>query len=78
MQIHLLNIHDYITILQLSSDLSILDFDIPFSIVFVAASGTELLAIIGIMTFVTWQVLVVAIFAMVAVRFVQVDQAFTS
>ncbi|KDO65314.1 hypothetical protein CISIN_1g000481mg [Citrus sinensis] len=56
---------------RLSSDLSILDFDIPFSIVFVAASGTELLAIIGIMTFVTWQVLVVAIFAMVAVRFVQ-------
>ncbi|KAJ4717920.1 ABC transporter C family member 8-like [Melia azedarach] len=54
-----------------SSDLSVLDFDIPFSILFVAAAGIEILAIIGIMTFVTWQVLIVAILAMVAVKYVQ-------
>ncbi|KAJ0076009.1 hypothetical protein Patl1_33416 [Pistacia atlantica] len=46
-----------------SSDLSVLDFDIPFAIIFVAAAGVELIAIIGIMTFVTWQVLIVAILA---------------
>ncbi|KAF8011616.1 hypothetical protein BT93_J2026 [Corymbia citriodora subsp. variegata] len=54
-----------------SSDLSILDFDIPFSIIFVIAAGIELLAIIGIMASVTWQVLVVATFAMVAAKYVQ-------
>ncbi|KAL3720877.1 hypothetical protein ACJRO7_005650 [Eucalyptus globulus] len=54
-----------------SSDLSTLDFDIPFSIIFVIAAGIELLAIIGIMASVTWQVLVVATFAMVAAKYVQ-------
>ncbi|KAJ0007144.1 hypothetical protein Pint_28812 [Pistacia integerrima] len=54
-----------------SSDLSVLDFDIPFAIIFVAAAGVELIAIIGIMTFVTWQVLIVAILAMVAVKYIQ-------
>ncbi|KAF7843463.1 ABC transporter C family member 8-like isoform X1 [Senna tora] len=49
-----------------SSDFSILDFDIPFSINFVAAGGIELLTMIGIMASVTWQVLIVAILAMVA------------
>jgi len=57
---------------QASSDLSTLDFDIPFSIIFVIAAGIELLAIIGIMASVTWQVLVVATFAMVAAKYVQV------
>ncbi|KAK1575888.1 hypothetical protein Q3G72_009230 [Acer saccharum] len=54
-----------------SSDLSVLDFDIPFSILFVVAASVELLVTIGIMTFVTWQVLIVAILAMVAVKYVQ-------
>ncbi|XP_030477035.1 ABC transporter C family member 8-like [Syzygium oleosum] len=54
-----------------SSDLSILDFDIPFSIIFVIAAGIELLTIIGIMASVTWQVLIVATFAMVAAKYVQ-------
>lgn len=54
-----------------SSDLSILDFDIPFSIVFVIAAGIEVLTIIGIMASVTWQVLIVATFAMVAAKYVQ-------
>ncbi|KAK9281825.1 hypothetical protein L1049_004731 [Liquidambar formosana] len=54
-----------------SSDLSVLDFDIPFSIIFVVSPCLELLATIGIMASVTWQVLIVAIFAMVATKYVQ-------
>lgn len=58
---------------QASSDLSILDFDIPFAFVFVAAGVTEVLATIGIMAFITWQVLIVGILAMVAVKYIQVE-----
>ncbi|KAK4479578.1 hypothetical protein RD792_015096 [Penstemon davidsonii] len=54
-----------------SSDLSVLDFDIPLAFSFVMASGTELLATITIMASVTWQVLFVGIFAMVASKYVQ-------
>ncbi|KAH8514551.1 hypothetical protein Peur_058121 [Populus x canadensis] len=54
-----------------SSDLSVLDFDIPFAFIFVAAPLTELLATIGIMASVTWQVLIVAILAMAASKYVQ-------
>lgn len=55
-----------------SSDLSVLDFDIPFTITFVMASAIELVVGIGIMASVTWQVLIVAILAMVAAKYVQV------
>ncbi|ONK80674.1 uncharacterized protein A4U43_C01F20450 [Asparagus officinalis] len=44
-----------------SSDMSILDFDIPYSIAFVIAPAIEMIAIIMVMAAVTWQVLVVAI-----------------
>ncbi|KAH1240203.1 ABC transporter C family member 8 [Glycine max] len=54
-----------------SSDLTILDFDIPFSITFVASVPIEILMIIGIMVYVTWQVLIVAVPAMVASKYVQ-------
>ncbi|CAI9767155.1 unnamed protein product [Fraxinus pennsylvanica] len=54
-----------------SSDLSVLDFDIPFAFVFVLASVLELLSTIGIMASVTWQVLFVGIFATVASKYVQ-------
>ncbi|GFP82780.1 ABC transporter c family member 8 [Phtheirospermum japonicum] len=47
-----------------SSDLSVLDFDIPLGFSFVMASLTEMLAIVGIMASITWQVLFVGIFAM--------------
>lgn len=63
-------------LLQASSDLSILDFDIPFSVIFVVAASIELLAMIGIMAAVTWQVLIVAILAVVAAKYVQVGQVF--
>ena len=58
--------------------MSVLDFDIPFSILFVVAAGVELLVTIGIMTFVTWQVLIVAVLAMVAVKYVQVHTLFST
>ncbi|XP_059286329.1 ABC transporter C family member 8 [Lycium ferocissimum] len=54
-----------------SSDLSVLDFDIPFSYAFVMAAGIELLATIGIMASVTWQVLLVGIIATVGSKYVQ-------
>ncbi|XVF74433.1 hypothetical protein PTKIN_Ptkin13bG0110000 [Pterospermum kingtungense] len=54
-----------------SSDMSIVDFDIPFATIFVAAGVTEAIATIGIMAFITWQVLIVAILAMVAVNYIQ-------
>lgn len=59
--------------MQASSDLGVLDFDIPFASVFVIAAGTELVATIVIMASVTWQVLFVAVFSLVATKYVQVD-----
>jgi len=57
---------------QASSDMSILDFDIPFSTIFVIAEVTELLTMIVIMVSITWQVLIVAVLAMVASKYIQV------
>ncbi|KEH18316.1 ABC transporter C family member 8 isoform X2 [Medicago truncatula] len=54
-----------------SSDLSILDFDIPYSITFVASTAIEILVVICIMVSVTWQVLIVAVPVMVASIYVQ-------
>jgi len=59
--------------MQASSDMSILDFDIPFSIAFVLASGIEILGIIFIVATVTWQVLVVAIPVLIIMVFAQVS-----
>jgi hypothetical protein len=58
---------------QASSDLSILDFDIPYSITFVACVGIEILVMICIMVSVTWQVLIVAVPATVASIYIQVS-----
>ena len=63
--------------MQASSDLSILDFDIPFSLAFVNAATIELLASVIIMASVTWQVLIVAVFAAVASNYFQVSLIFT-
>ncbi|WJX92066.1 hypothetical protein P8452_73757 [Trifolium repens] len=54
-----------------SSDLSILDFDIPHSILFALSVAIEILVIICIMVSVTWHVLIVAVPAMVASIFIQ-------
>lgn len=58
--------------LQVSSDLSILDFDIPYSIVFVLSGSLEISGMIIIMASVTWQVLIVAVPVMIRMIFVQV------
>ncbi|KAI3512555.1 hypothetical protein L1887_19871 [Cichorium endivia] len=54
-----------------SSDMSVIDFDIPFSFVYSLAAGIELIAMIFIMASVTWQVLIVAIFGIVASKYIQ-------
>ncbi|AES76690.2 ABC transporter-like family-protein [Medicago truncatula] len=54
-----------------SSDLSILDFDMPHAVHFALSVAIEVLVIICIMASVTWQVLIVAVPAMVASIFIQ-------
>ncbi|KAL2337977.1 hypothetical protein Fmac_012423 [Flemingia macrophylla] len=54
-----------------SSDLSILDFDIPLAITFAATIPIEIVIIICIMATMTWQVLIVAVPAMVVSKYVQ-------
>ncbi|KAL7163333.1 hypothetical protein ACSBR2_039431 [Camellia fascicularis] len=54
-----------------SSDLCVVDFDIPFSFAFVVAPLIESVTIIGIMASVTWQVLFAAFFSTVASKYVQ-------
>jgi hypothetical protein len=58
--------------MQASSDLSILDFDIPYSLTCVAIVAIEVLVMIFVIASVTWQVLIVAVPAMVASIFIQV------
>ncbi|XP_043721902.1 ABC transporter C family member 8-like [Telopea speciosissima] len=54
-----------------SSDLSILDFDIPFTMTFVMVGSIELLTTIGVAASVTWQIIFVAVLAMIATIYVQ-------
>ncbi|KAJ4782162.1 ABC transporter C family member 8 [Rhynchospora pubera] len=54
-----------------SSDLSILDFDIPYSIAFVVTGSIEVAVIIVIMSTVTWQVLIIAIPVLIVLIYVQ-------
>ncbi|GMN30270.1 hypothetical protein TIFTF001_046414 [Ficus carica] len=55
-----------------SSDLSIVDYDIPFSMVYTMAAGIEFVGTIAIMASVTWQVLIVSIFSMAGSKYAQV------
>jgi ATP-binding cassette, subfamily C (CFTR/MRP), member 1 len=59
--------------MQASSDMSILDYDIPYSIAFTLAGFIEVLTTIAAMASVTWQVLIVAIPVLIAVQYVQVN-----
>ena len=59
--------------MQASSDFCILDFDIPFAMTFVISGAIEVAATVVIMIMVTWQVVVVAIPAVVAVLYIQVS-----
>ncbi|GKC49328.1 3-oxoacyl-[acyl-carrier-protein] reductase 4-like protein isoform X1, partial [Tanacetum coccineum] len=56
-------------ILTSLTDLSVLDFDIPFSFAFVVTSAIELVTVIIVMASVTWQVLIVGIFATIATKY---------
>lgn len=61
---------------QASSDLGVLDYEIPTAYTFVMAAGVELVAIIAVMVSVTWEVLIVGILATVASKYVQVSSFF--
>ncbi|PAN23691.1 hypothetical protein PAHAL_4G110800 [Panicum hallii] len=54
-----------------SSDLSILDFDIPYSMAFVTTGSIEVVTTVLVMGTVTWQVLVVAIPVTITMVYVQ-------
>lgn len=47
--------------LQVSSDLSIVDIDIPFSLIFAVGASMNALANLGVLAVITWQVLFVSI-----------------
>lgn len=61
MKFQLLTIVDMITFLQVSADLSIVDIDIPFSLIFSVAASINAGSNLGVITVVTWEVLFVAI-----------------
>ncbi|XP_072959898.1 ABC transporter C family member 8-like [Typha angustifolia] len=54
-----------------SSDMSILDFEIPYSIAFTLAGGLEVILIIIVMATVTWQVLIVAVPVTIVMLYIQ-------
>lgn len=62
--------------MQASSDLSILDFDIPYTMTFVISGTIEVAATIVIMIMVTWQVVLVAAPVVVVLLYIQVNTVF--
>ncbi|XP_010468340.1 PREDICTED: ABC transporter C family member 8-like [Camelina sativa] len=54
-----------------SSDLNVLDFDIPFAFIFVVSAAIDLVTALIIMTYVTWQVIIIALLALAATKVVQ-------
>ncbi|KAJ4887060.1 ABC transporter C family member 8 [Raphanus sativus] len=54
-----------------SSDMNILDFDIPSAFILVVVPAIELTAALIIMTYVTWQVIIIALLALAATKVVQ-------
>lgn len=48
-------------LIQVSSDLSIVDLDIPFSLIFAVGATTNACSNLGVLAVVTWQVLFVSI-----------------
>lgn len=59
--------------LQVSSDLSILDFDVPYTMTFVITGTIEVAATMIIMIVVTWQVVLVAVPAVVVLLYIEVN-----
>jgi len=60
-------------IMQASSDLSILDFDVPYTMTFVISGTIEVVATIVIMIMVTWQVVLVAVPVVIVLLYIQVN-----
>ncbi|KAJ0229843.1 ABC transporter type 1 [Hirschfeldia incana] len=54
-----------------SSDMNILDFDIPSAFILVVVPAVELTASLIVMTYVTWQVIIIALLALAATKVVQ-------
>uniref|UniRef100_A0A1J3HWA7 ABC-type xenobiotic transporter n=6 Tax=Noccaea caerulescens TaxID=107243 RepID=A0A1J3HWA7_NOCCA len=54
-----------------SSDLNVLDFDIPSAFILVVVPAVELTAALIIMSYVTWQVIIIALLALAATKVVQ-------
>ncbi|XP_068648270.1 ABC transporter C family member 8 [Aristolochia californica] len=54
-----------------SSDLTVIDFDIPYALAFALTGAIEVVSTLGIMAAVTWQVLVVAIPILLLANYVQ-------
>ncbi|KAL6006016.1 hypothetical protein ACLOJK_040061 [Asimina triloba] len=61
----------YAAISTASSDMSVVDFDIPFSLAFAVTASIEVISTILIMATVTWQVLIVAVPVIFIARYVQ-------
>lgn len=62
--------------MQASSDLSILDFDILYTMTFVISGTIEVAATIVIMIMVTWQVVLVVAPVVVVLLYIQVNTVF--
>ena len=60
-------------IMQASSDLSILDFDVPYTMTFVISGTIEVAATIVIMIMVTWQVVLVAVPVVIVLLYIQAN-----
>lgn len=52
--------------------MNILDFDIPSAFILVVVPAVELTAALIVMTYVTWQVIIIALLALAATKVVQV------
>ena len=60
-------------IMQASSDLSILDFDVPYTMTFVISGTIEVAATIVIMIMVTWQVVLVVVPVVIVLLYIQAN-----
>lgn len=70
--LHMLLSYIYSCLIQASSDMSVLDLDIPFALAFALSGVIDVTTTILVMATVTWQVLIVAVPIILAARYFQV------
>lgn len=63
--------------LQVSIDQSVVDLDIPFRLGGFAATTIQLIGIVGVMTKVTWQILLLVVPMAIACLWMQVTNSIT-